>query len=202
LVRRLVLSIYFLFVALLSFLIYCVVTGQLSLAVITGYAGLVILIPVLYRKRIRLAAAHGIFSNIVITYSLFAVMGVSLGTVDALVDSWRAKAFIWLAFVTILMVYIDIATLPLYLVVSGIVGMYGGFWSVTWAILWKMTGHIIDYNIWVMPGTWLPEVVYWPIVFSSIAIYFIALIYSYRRKEVVTEKRSERCKNIHLKTLA
>ncbi len=200
-VRRLVINIYLLFVFILSFMIYCVVTGRLSLAVITGYAGLVILIPVLYRKRIRLAAAHGIFSNIMITYSLFAVVGISLGTVDALVNSWRAKAFIWLAFITILMVYIDIATLPLYLVVSGIIGMYGGFWSITWAILWKSTGHIIDYNIWVMPDTYLPEIVYWPIVFSSIAIYFVAMIYSYRRKEVIAEERSRRCKNVHLKTI-
>ncbi len=200
-VRHLVISVYFLFLFILSFMIYCVVTDNLSLAVITGYAGLVILIPLLYKKRIRLAAAHGIFSNIMITYSLFAIVGVSLGTVDALVDSWRAKAFIWLAFITILMVYIDIATLPLYLVVSGIIGMYGGFWSITWAVLWKSTGHIIDYNIWVMPGTWLPEIVYWPIVFSSLAIYFVAMIYSYRRRELVAEERSKRCKNIHVKTM-
>ncbi len=200
-VRRLVVNIYLLFVFILLFMIYCVVTDRLSLAVITGYAGLVILIPVLYKKRIRLAVAHSIFSNIIITYSLFAVMGVSLGTVDALVSSWRAKAFIWLAFITILMVYIDIATLPLYLIVSGIIGMYGGFWSITWAILWKSAGHIIDYNIWVMPDTYLPEIVYWPIVFSSIAIYFVAMIYSYRRREVVTRERSTRCKDIHLKTI-
>ncbi len=199
--HRLVVNIYSIFIFILLFLVYCVVTAHLSLAVITGYVGLLILIPILYRKRVWLAAAHGVFANIVITYSLFAVTGISLGTVDALVDSWRAKAFIWLAFITVLMVYIDIATLPLYLVVSGIIGMYGGFWSITWAIFWKATGHIIDYNIWIMPGTWLPEIVYWPIVLSSLAVYFLAMIYSYRRREVVTRERSRRCKNISSKIM-
>ncbi len=180
--RRVVFGVYTVFLVILISLIYFVLISNLSLAVVTGYIGLVILIPVLYSKRDKLAIAHRLFSNITITYSLFAIVGISLGIVDALVSSWRAKAFIWLTFVTILMIYIDIASIPLYLELSGIIGMYGGFWSITWAIIWKSTGHVIDYNIWVLPDTWLPEIVYWPIVFSSLAIYFTMLIYGYKRR--------------------
>ncbi len=180
--RRIVFGTYTIFLLLLFSLIYFVLTSNLSLAVVTGYIGLVILIPVLYSKRSKLALAHRLFSNIIVTYSLFAIVGISLGIVDALVSSWRAKAFIWLTFVTILLVYIDIASIPLYLELSGIIGMYGGFWSITWAIIWRSTGHIIDYNIWVLPNTWLLEIVYWPIVFSPLAVYFIVLIYGYKRR--------------------
>ncbi len=174
---------------ILLLLVYSVLIGNLTLAVITGYIGLVALTTASYVWRDKLAIAHRLFSNITISYSLFGVVGVSMGFVDALVSSWRVKAFIWLIFITILLVYIDIARIPLYLVLSGIIGMYGGFWSITWAIIWKLTGHSIDYNIWVLPNTWLPETIYWPIVFTSITIYFATLIYSY--KQITQEKTKQ-----------
>ncbi len=174
-------GIYAIFVLMLLLIAISVILGYVSIAVILGYVALVVLIPILYNKRSKITIAHRIFSNIVITYSLFAITGISLGVIDALIIDWKAKAFIWLALITILMVYLTIATIPLYLVISGIIGMYGGFWSITWAIIWKMMGRKIDYNIWVLPNVWLPEIIYWPIVFSSIIIYVVAIIYSYKK---------------------
>jgi len=121
-----------------------------------------------------------------VSYGLAGLAGVMTGLVDALVEDWSVKAFLWSA---ILLLYIVIVSYELIIMETPpkpllqsilftmtIPGMLASH-HLVWTVVSIMIGRTIHKNLWLAPNIYMDFTVYTLASIAMLMIYLAYLIY-------------------------